>query len=116
MRMWKVDPKVLCRKHLLGEHVEMHMFVGAILKGTSLRGYIDKGLVETDKIKQRHDDLAKEMIRRGYKHCSPIEQVDCKAEGQINTAKAAEELLNRCPECAKRMYDLLFNLDPDSTI
>lgn len=42
MRMWKVNPKNMCRQHLLGEHVECHMFVGAILKGISLSGYIKK--------------------------------------------------------------------------
>lgn len=25
--MWGVDPSAMCRNHLLGEHVEMHMFV-----------------------------------------------------------------------------------------
>lgn len=24
MRMWMIDPKLLCRKHLLGEHNEIH--------------------------------------------------------------------------------------------
>ena len=23
MRMWMVNPKIMCRKHLLGEHVEL---------------------------------------------------------------------------------------------
>ena len=33
MRMWLVNPALLCRQHLLGEHVEMHMFAGHILEG-----------------------------------------------------------------------------------
>ena len=36
MRMWNVDPKLMCNKHLLGEHVEMHMFFGTIQKGISM--------------------------------------------------------------------------------
>jgi len=28
MRMWMLNPKALCRKHLMGEHVEIHMLVG----------------------------------------------------------------------------------------
>ncbi len=47
MRMWNVLPEYLCRKHLLGEHVEMHMFVGTIKRGVSLNGYIKNKLVET---------------------------------------------------------------------
>ena len=30
MRQWMVDPRLLCRKHLLGEHVENHMFIGTL--------------------------------------------------------------------------------------
>lgn len=30
MRMWMVDPKIMCRKHLLGEHLELHMLAGCI--------------------------------------------------------------------------------------
>lgn len=44
MRMWMVPPELMCRQHLLGEHVELHMFVGAINKGTSvvtLPGYCE---------------------------------------------------------------------------
>ena len=32
MRMWGVDPKQMCRQHLLGEHVELHMQAGAVLE------------------------------------------------------------------------------------
>lgn len=40
MRMWGVDPKVLCTKHMIGEHAETHMFLGTIKKGTSIKGLI----------------------------------------------------------------------------
>ena len=36
MRMWMIDPTMLCTKHLLGEHVELHMFVGTINKNKKL--------------------------------------------------------------------------------
>lgn len=62
-----VDPAVLCRKHLLGEHVECHMFVGAILKGISLAGYKAKGLIEIHNLKLRHEALSREMLKRGYR-------------------------------------------------
>lgn len=65
MRMWMVNPEMLCRKHLLGEHLECHMFVGTILAGKSLKGYVDNGLVEVDSLVQRHNDLAVEMSKRG---------------------------------------------------
>lgn len=105
MRMWKVDPTKMCRKHLLGEHVEMHMFVGTILKGVSLTGYVSRGLVEVTNIHQRHDQLVAEMDARGYKHKSvlatyPDAAIEKYVSGyEINIAANEVELRRRCKEC-----------------
>ena len=104
MRQWMVDPKLLCRQHLLGEHTENHMYIGCIKKGTSLKGYIEKGLVEVHNIQSRHDELAKEMIARGYNHKSPL---DCSnllwEEGSVDSLNNIKELKIRCPHCKERM-------------
>lgn len=109
MRMWNVDPSIMCRKHLLGEHLELHMFMGCIKKGKSIDGYIKKGLVELDNIIPRHDELAKEMINRGYKHNSRMPPVVINPlylrfhdNGYIENKKSLEELLSRCRECRER--------------
>ena|ERR1035437_4977761 len=106
MRMWKVDPSKMCRKHLLGEHVEMHMFVGTINKGISVRGYISAGLVEVSHIPQRHDILMVEMLRRKYKHNKDLPFIDWTklSDTQIkaNTVDIVSneiELHRRCKEC-----------------
>ncbi len=101
MRMWNVDPRLMCRKHLLGEHVEMHMFAGTLAKGVSIKGYLDGGLVEVDRIRIRHDELAAEMERRGYKHSSPLRD-DCPSfcAGRVNADENLAELARRCPQCA----------------
>ena len=101
MRMWMVDPKILCRKHLLGEHVELHMFVGTIQKGVSLDGYVSRGLVDTSKIASRHETLVEEMIARGYNHQSPLPYVDTLGIGKVDAIASAVELRRRCPDCAK---------------
>ena len=105
MRMWNVDPKVMCRKHLLGEHVEMHMFVGTIIKGVSLHGYVAGGLVQTQDIEKRHWELVAEMERRGMNHKSPLPNSLKVAltppQGEVNSAANLIELARRCPECAK---------------
>ncbi len=100
MRMWKVNPKNMCRKHLLGEHVEMHMFIGVINKGKSLAGYINTGLVEIDQIIIRHNELVEEMKNRGYNHKSPI-NIDYKLPslGQVNILSNEKELKHRCKDC-----------------
>lgn len=105
MRMWCVNPKLMCRKHLLGEHVEMHMFRGCVLKGRSLDGYLKKNLVEIGGIKKRHDVLAEEIQRRGYKHKSPLDEVPYNKYWftMVDIQKSLKELKRRCPECRKGM-------------
>ena len=107
MRMWNVDPEMLCRQHLLGEHVEMHMFGGCLDKGKSLSGYVLKGLVELENLRSRHDVLVSEMKRRGYNHNSPFHHmyqyiIRIKG-GKVNEQENKDELARRCPECRKRL-------------
>jgi len=101
MRMWKVNPKLMCRKHLLGEHLEMHMFVGCLKKGKSLVGYIKKELVELHFLVARHHQLATEMVQRGYNHNSPIGGFPHRVGGKVDTNKSLKELSKRCPECRR---------------
>ena len=106
MRMWGIDPKKMCKQHLLGEHLEMHMFVGSIKKGISLKGYYNNKLVCTNLIKSRHDDLASEMISRGMKHKSPIIETDIHNDfkyGEIDIKANMNELMDRCAKCRDRI-------------
>lgn len=102
MRMWNVNPKILCTKHLLGEHVEMHMFSGCINKGISLKGYINKNLVEIHNIKSRHDELVQEMLERKMRHNSPLPNFKIWVEGKILYKDNLTDLLNRCERCRER--------------
>jgi len=100
--MWNIDPKILCNKHLLGEHVEMHMFVGCINKGTSLRGYIDKNLVEVHNIHSRHEDLVNEMTSRNMSHKSILPDFKSWKEGNVLSENNLQDLTNRCQHCRER--------------
>lgn len=112
MRMWMVDPQTMCRKHLMGEHVETHMYVGGMLKGTKMGGYIAGNLLEPMSLKRRHDALAAEMVARGYKHDSVMGDnayaaalASLPEEFVISTVSekdARAELHRRCPDCAAR--------------
>ena len=102
--MWNVDPKVMCNKHLFGEHVEMHMFAGTIKKNKSIQGYLDNQLVEVHNIKKRHDELVKEIKKRGFNHKSPIIQpkfgvLRGSKAGFVDIQDNMLELRKRCPEC-----------------
>ena len=99
MRMWNVDPACMCRQHLLGEHLEMHMFVGHIRKKRSLGRYASDKLVDTRLLQSRHDALASEMLRRGYNHVSPLDYVDALRQGHVNVAASVAELRRRCNVC-----------------
>lgn len=101
--MWGVNPALLCDKHLLGEHVEMHMLVGALKKGISTRGYEETGLVKLSKIRARHNALAAEMKRRGMNHRSPLPRIAGRRGGWIDETANLRELKRRCSECRRRI-------------
>jgi hypothetical protein len=75
------------------------MFVGTIKLGKNIKGYLDKGLVEVHNIQNRHDELVAEMLRRGYKHNSPILFASGVISGKIDSSQNRLELHNRCPKC-----------------
>jgi len=102
MRMWNLEVKKMCNKHLLGEHVEMHMFVGTLNKNKSVQGYLDKGLVEIHNIDKRHKTIAKEMKRRGMNHKSELEEYDKVKLGKVNVKENEIDLTKRCKDCQRR--------------
>ena len=110
MRRWMLPTAGMCRKHLLGEHVELHMLLGSMRRGKNIEGFLSGGLVDPQRIFARHQELVAEMTRRGFKHNSPIDEHECAAlavgfagRATIDTAANAHDLLQRCPECASRM-------------
>jgi len=126
MRMWLVKPSVLCQKHLGGEHVECHMFLGTIRKRKSVQGYLDNGLFEPLKLQERHNQLAEELVRRKklkFREIGkPSESILHKSElalspddweylqyveglprKRIVELDSLLELMRRCPECRKRI-------------
>ncbi len=111
MRMWMVNPEILCRKHLLGEHVETHMFVGTIQSGVRLKGYTEGNLLEIGSLAERHDALVEEMERRGYSHNSPLPSFATTGikDVLIDQQAALQDLLKRCPDCRSRYERWLEN-------
>lgn len=100
MRMWGVNTKVMCRQHLLGEHLEMHMFLGALNGRSNIHGHINNQLIEVHNIKKRHDKLVKEMKRRGYNHKSVmVLNKKLVTVGFIDVKTNLKELKQRCKKC-----------------
>lgn len=106
-RLWMTDPTAMCRKHLLAEHHECHVFLGKLRKGHRLDGYIASNLFSLYDLHARHERLVLEMLRRGYSHSSPFpDQFEVEALGAylplhkpICRASAKAELDRRCDEC-----------------
>lgn len=72
-----MDPHVLCRSHLLGEHRELHGLWNILTRG--LKGYSRHP--ETRRwegrlaaLYARHEALVTEMSGRGYSHHSPLDR------------------------------------------
>jgi hypothetical protein len=77
MRIWDLPPKALCRRHLLGEHVELHALWSILTKGK--KGYARhpetlrwKGKLMA--LYLRHELLVSEMEKRRYHHQSPLDK------------------------------------------
>lgn len=79
MRVWDVPPKTLCRKHLLGEHRELHGLWNILTKHGGVGGYshhpeTKRWVGKTMALYMRHEALVKEMEERGYRHNSPLDK------------------------------------------
>lgn len=79
MRLWDIHPKHLCRKHLLGEHRELHGLWNILTKHKGTGGYSRhpetmRWVGKTKALYIRHEALVKEFAQRGYKHHSPLDK------------------------------------------
>lgn len=107
MRMWMVDPKIMCRNHLLGEHRELHAIAGLIRKKKSLDGYLSEGLIDPRLLQSRHLALSKEMSQRGYYDAESIGVLDLsylrlEDRPYVDAEESLRILLSRCSACTER--------------
>jgi hypothetical protein len=76
VRIWDIEPRLLCRQHLLGEHRELHGLWSILVHGK--RGYSRhpetlRWAGKLAALYARHEALVAEMSRRGYTHRSPLD-------------------------------------------
>ena len=110
MRMWMVDTRILCQKHLLGEHGEIHKHRHNFVKHHSITGRIFPIVqIEPLSMKSRHDKLAIEMLSRNYNHKSEYELPDLSylnkhaLNVKVDLNYSLNDLINRCDECKNRL-------------
>jgi hypothetical protein len=103
-----VDPALMCSKHLLGEHGELHKFLHNWRKQHRVDGRIDGNAMEPMSYQARHDCLAAEMLARGMNHQSEIYQPDfsylsdAQRLYQVDQQANLTLLQSRCNICADR--------------
>lgn len=107
MRVWDVDVRYLCRKHLLGEHRELHGLWNILTKHGGMGGYSQhpetkRWVGKTSALYERHRQLVVEITRRGYTHNSPLDKRLAKGEDKqkqfINTI-AEQKIILRKKSC-----------------
>lgn len=113
-RMWMTsDPKTYCKNHLLGSHKEIHQLLGTLVKKMRVGGYIKNNCIEILSMKDQHDKIVAEMIRRGWSHHSDLisqEEINEIASYlpkehltyKIDVKASDQERYCRCEECRKR--------------
>lgn len=78
MRIWDLPPALLCRQHLLGEHRELHALWRILTedrKGYAHHPETRRWRGKLAALYQRHEALAAEMLRCGYRHASPLDRL-----------------------------------------
>lgn len=110
MRMWMLNPKLLCNKHLLGEHGEIHKHRQSFEKHYSIAGRIFPVVhIEPWAMERRHNELAAEMLERGMQHQSPYTLPDLSylpfehRTAVVDIEVSKYELSARCLECKARI-------------
>jgi hypothetical protein len=110
MRMWMLNPTIMCLDHRLGEHYEIHMFVGHMRRERSIEGYVRNNCIQPRALKWRHDQIAQSLPAAPLHH-SPL-SVNVKEliaylpfehqRAKVNVEQAFEDLINRCPKCYEK--------------
>lgn len=129
MRMWMINPELLCDQHLLGAHGEIHKFKHSFEKKHNMIKRITLGQIEPKAMKEEHDRLVLEMEKRGMKHNSPYELPDLNyipqeyLDMKVDADKSIEDLKDRCFKCEEKintnpinMFKKLFNQTLESGI
>ncbi|MBU1445709.1 pyrimidine dimer DNA glycosylase/endonuclease V [Patescibacteria group bacterium] len=109
MRIWDINPKYLCRKHLLAEHRELHGLWNILTKHGGIGGYskhpeTKRWIGKLKSLYNRHESLLIEFSKRGYQHKSPLDKKlatgDTTQKIFINTIKEQKNILTKKPcEC-----------------
>jgi len=75
MRVWDIPVDKLCNKHLIAQHHEIHCVYNIITqnkKGFAHHPEVMRWRNHITQLRSRHELTVSEMLRRGFKHNSPM--------------------------------------------
>jgi len=103
-RQWLVEPREMCKQHLLGEHLEAHIFLSKMQKGYKLDGFRKGSMFFGASYVQYRHDLIAEVLNQPHK--TPLLLQDLKVEKYPYIAptskdfeKSSNDLYGRCERC-----------------
>jgi len=102
MRMWMVDPKLMCTRHILGEHMEIHKHRHIFVKKHSISGRI-KPIVQIEPMamKKRHDQLVEYLKNHKSPYTLPdlSHLPDEEKYAKVDINYSYSDLISRCDKC-----------------
>lgn len=106
MRIWDIEPKKLCRNHLLGEHRELHAIWSVLTKNKKDYSRHPETLRWRGKLKalyNRHNKQVAEMRARGYNHYSELDKRKAAGKNRqdaLITSRKGQLKLLRSKKCS----------------
>jgi hypothetical protein len=102
VRIRDIEPRHLCRQHLLGEHRELHGLWNILVgnrSGYSHHPETRRWQGRLHALFLRHDALVTEMLRRGCTHASPLDSAHATGAAVqdtfVDSSDAQREILRR---------------------
>jgi len=118
MKMYLVNPEVMCSQHLEEEHRSIHVIGDMIKNNFDVEEFVDNKLFDLGQLKKRHDELEKEMEIRGCWNNNPLDIivpkdhkyynviVNQRPMNNVDTYQNRKELLRHCSRCWERAASL----------
>jgi len=102
MRMWMVEPRLMCDKHLVKEHGDIHTIVWHIRARHALTGK-----VEPISIRSRHTQLEEEMsLRKPNTKATPLKRFTLVRKYKmliVSASASLVELASSCKDCESKV-------------
>jgi len=102
-----LDPRIMCKKHILGEHGEIHKHRHNFVKKHSIKGRIFPIVqIEPASMKKRHDELAKYLNHKSEYEMPDISHLPHnQREAKVDKNISISDLSERCEVCRKLMKE-----------